>query len=220
MKFKHLLKPHNFLHIFGKTNLIISLFCLIIFLTLSVLVINKNLTQFDENLLKQIHQILPSWFIYIAKAFYFLGEAEVAVFIVLISLGFYSWKKYWSEAQIIAASSVIVLLLVWILKPLFDRARPLERLVENINGRSFPSGHASGNFVLYFLLAYIISVQFPQLKFPVYLTAIMIILLMGLGSVYLRVHWVTDILAGYCVGYILFTISVGFLRVSDTKYLN
>lgn len=218
MKFKHLLQPTNLVKIFGKNNLFISLFSLMFFFTLSVLLLTKNLTKFDENLLIQIHQILPSWFVYIAKAFYFLGEAEVAVFIVLFSLGFFAWKKHWSEAQTIATSSVIVLLLVWVLKPLFDRARPLERLVENINGRSFPSGHASGNILLYLLLAYIISIQFPKLKIPLYLTAIIIIFLMGLGSVYLRVHWVTDILGGYCIGYILFTISLGFLRISSQKY--
>lgn len=218
MKFKQLLKPSTFLNIVGKDNLFISLFCLIIFLIISGLIITQKLTEFDENLLKQIHQILPSWFVYIAKAFYFLGEAEVAVFIVLFCLGFLAWKKYWLEAQIIASSSVIVLLLVWILKPLFDRARPLERLVENINGRSFPSGHASGNILLYLLLAYIISIYFPKYKMPVYLIAISIIFLMGLGSIYLRVHWVTDILGGYCVGYILFILSVVFLRISDQKY--
>ncbi len=43
--------------------------------------------------------------------------------------------------------------------------------------------------------------------------------MMGISSVYLRVHWVTDILGGYCLGYILFTISLIFLKISDQKYI-
>lgn len=219
MKIKSLLKTDILVHRFGKYNILIAFFCLIIFLLISILLLTNQLESFDENLITQLNQILPSWFIYIARVFYFLGEAEVAVFLVLFSLGVLCWKKYWLEAQIVATSSLGVLLLIdKVLKPLFDRDRPIERLVENIHGRSFPSGHASGNLLLYFLLVYLISAHFPKQKVISYLIAIIMLFLMGLGSIYLRVHWVTDILGGFCVGYILFFIAIGFLRVSDQKY--
>jgi undecaprenyl-diphosphatase len=182
-------------------------------------VISGNLQAFDEYLLQELDSVLPSWFIYIAKVFYFLGEAEVAVFIVLFSLGILVWKKCWAEAQVVAVSSLSVLLLIdQVLKPFFDRDRPLERLVENIYGRSYPSGHASGNLLLYFLLAYILSFYFPKFKVYFYLIAIFFLVLMGICSAYLRVHWVSDILAAYCVGYILFVIFAGFLRILAKKY--
>jgi undecaprenyl-diphosphatase len=219
MKNKYLLKTNIFVNKIGKYNMLISLFCLIVFIIISTLLLTNNLEKFDENLITQLHKILPSWFKYIAKIFYFLGEAEVAVFIVLFSLGFLCWKKYWLEAQIVAASSLGVLLLVdKVLKPLFDRERPIDRLVENINGRSFPSGHATGNLLLYFLLVYLLTTHFPKEKFKLYSIAIIMLLLMGLGSVYLRVHWATDILGGFCVGYILFIISIGFLKIANRKY--
>lgn len=203
----------------GKINLIISCACLGIFTWLSWQVVQENLTEWDESFLQVIHQILPSSFIYFAKGFYFIGEAEVAVFLVLLSLGILCWQRLWLEAQMVATSSLTVLLLVdKVLKPLFLRRRPLDRLVENVHGRSFPSGHASGNLLLYFLLIYIISIRFPQHKVKLYAIAIIILLLMGLSSIYLRVHWVTDILAGYCLGYLLFALCLIFLRISDKKY--
>lgn len=220
MKIKHLLKSQNFLDIFGKYNLISAFFCIIIFSIISGQVISGKINELDEFLLGKLNGIFPSWFIYIAKVLYFLGEAEVAVFIVLFSLGILAWKKCWSEAQVVAVSSLTVLLLIdQVLKPLFDRDRPLDRLVDNIYGRSYPSGHASGNLLLYLLLAYILAFYFPKLKVYLYSIPIFLLILMGISSAYLRVHWVSDILAAYCVGYFLFVISQGFLKLLDKKYL-
>lgn len=219
MKLKYIFKSSTFFEVFDKVNLIISFFCLTFLSWLSWQLVQEKLNEFDESFLQLLHDQLPSSFIHVAKLFYFLGEAEVAVFIVLFSLGILCWRLLWLEAQVVAASSLTVLLLIdQVLKPLFARDRPLGRLAENIHGRSFPSGHASGNLLLYFLLIYIISVRFPQQKIRLYVTASIMLLLMGLGSTYLRVHWLTDILAGYCVGYILFTLSVIFLKISDKKY--
>jgi undecaprenyl-diphosphatase len=219
MKIKHLFKPRNFIEIFGKYNLLSAIFCLFFFVIISWQVINGKINAFDESLLQILSNIFPAWFVYIAKVFYFLGEAEVAVFIVLFSLAILVWKKCLPEAQVVAVSSLSVLLLIdKILKPLFDRDRPLERLVENIDGRSYPSGHASGNLLLYFLLAYILSFYFPKFKVYFYVIAVFFLVLMGISSAYLRVHWFSDIVAAYCIGYILFTIAVGFLRILDKKY--
>lgn len=203
-----------------RINLIITTVCIFCFAWFSWQVIQKNLNEFDEFFLEWLHEILPSWFIYIAKPIYFIGEAEVAVFLVLLSLGVLAWKRLWLEAQTVAVSSLSILLLIdKILKPLFHRRRPLERLLDNIHGRSFPSGHASGNLLLYFLLIYIISLRFPQYRNILYAIATIILILMGISSVYLRVHWVTDILAGYCLGYIFFTICIILLKISDKKYI-
>ncbi|MGY6528454.1 MAG: phosphatase PAP2 family protein [Cyanobacterium sp.] len=156
-----------------------------------------------------LQDIFPSWFEYIARFFYFIGEAEVAVFVVLFSLIFLASKNLWIEAQVMAISCLSVLLLIdKVLKPLFAIPRPVEHMVDNVHGYSYPSGHGSGNLLLYLLIAYFISEHFPRLKGVLFVTASILMILMGIGSVYLRVHWMTDFLAAYCVGYILFSISV------------
>ena len=217
-KVNKILQSDFWVNTFGKTNLIISVFSLLFFSWLSYQVLTEKILDFDENFLDKLPQVLPDNFFYIARGFYFIGEAEVAVFVVIFSLIFLAWKRYWLEAQVVAISSLSVLILVdQILKPIFYRRRPLDRLIP-VHGRSFPSGHASGNLLLYFLLIYIISVKFPKLRIPLYALATVIMLLIGLGSMYLRTHWLTDILGGYCLGYILFTISIAVLKISDPKY--
>ncbi|MBL1211610.1 phosphatase PAP2 family protein, partial [Geminocystis sp. GBBB08] len=182
MKIKYLLKPKNFFHYINKINLFFFSLAFCFFIILSNLVVTGKLKTFDDNLLTTIHTTLPSWFIYIAKASYFVGEAEVAVFIVLFSLGFLVWKKYWEEAQVMALSTLSILILIdKILKPFFAIPRPLNRLVENVFGNSFPSGHASGNLLLYFLLAYILSQSFPKFKISFYFIATFLLILIGIS---------------------------------------
>jgi membrane-associated phospholipid phosphatase len=218
MRIKYLLKPKNFFNHLNKINLFFSSLALSFFIILSNLVVTGKLKIFDDYLLTTIHTTLPIWFIYIAKASYFVGEAEVAVFIVLFSLGFLVWKKYWEEAQVMALSTLSILILIdKILKPFFAITRPNNRLVENVFGNSFPSGHASGNLLLYFLLAYFFSESFPKFKVYFFSLAVFLIILMGISSAYLRVHWVTDILASYAVGYIMFIVSITLLKSSKNN---
>jgi undecaprenyl-diphosphatase len=216
MNLNQVLNKKNFLRFWQNYNWISSFLALVIFLAIAFLLKTHHLQKFDEHFLFHLQNIFPKWFFIIARSLYFLGEAEVAVFVVLLSLIILVWKRYWKEAQVLAASSLTVLLLVdKVLKPFFDRARPLVRLVENVYGKSFPSGHATGNLLLYLLLAYFLSTYFPNHKIIFYTIAILLLFLMGISSSYLRVHWITDIYAGYCVGYIMFTISLAILRTFD-----
>lgn len=218
MEVKYLLKPQKFFHHFNKVNLFFSSLALLFFILISIIVSTGKLKSLDEYLLAQLHVILPDWFFYIAKASYFIGEAEVAVFIVLFSLGFLVWKKYWEEAQVLALFSLAILILIdKVFKPFFAVARPLDRAVENVFGYSYPSGHASGNLILYFLLAYFLTQKFPQNKIYYYGIATFSIILMGISSAYLRVHWVSDILASYCLGYIMFSLAVTLLKSSKNN---
>lgn len=218
MKVKYLLKPQKFFYNFNKVNLFFSSLTLLFFILISIIVSTGKLKSLDEYLLVQLHVILPDWFFYIARASYFIGEAEVAVFIVLFSLGFLVWKKYWEEAQVLALFSVAILILIdKIFKPFFAIARPLDRAVENVFGYSYPSGHASGNLILYFSLAYFASQKFPQNKIYYYGIATFLIILMGISSAYLRVHWVSDILASYSLGYIMFSLAVTLLKSSKNN---
>lgn len=220
MKIKHKFKTVSWIDVLGKNNLIVSGFCLLFFLWLARLAFERNpqLNKFDENFLLQLKEFLPPQFIYFAKIFYWFGDAETSACVVLISLAILCWRRYWQEAQVVAIFSLGVLILIdQILKPFIYRLRPLDRLV-HVDGRSFPSGHATGNFLLYFLLVYILSVRFPKYTIYFYAIAIITLIFMGIASMYLRVHWLTDILGGYSVGFILLTFAIGTLKITSKKY--
>ena len=107
------------------------------------------------------------------------------------------------------------------LKQLFDRRRPSGRLLDDISGRSFPSGHAAGGVVFYFYLAHVLSAHYPQYRWQIYLATSLWVGFIGLSSMYCRVHWLSDIIAGYSVGFVWLTLSLFLLkRAEPNTYLN
>lgn len=100
------------------------------------------------------------------------------------------------------------------LKSLVDRARPgpdIAVYVEKLS--SFPSAHAAlilalGGFLLYSLRWFKIG---RTAKIGLSLLLLLLILLVGFSRVYLGVHFLSDVLAGYLIGFIW--VLIGTARV-------
>jgi undecaprenyl-diphosphatase len=106
---------------------------------------------------------------------------------------------------------------MFLLKYLFKRKRPLSPLLKAARGLSFPSGHAIMAVTFYGLLLYILmhSVSASWLKLVITVAIILIILLIGLSRVYLRVHYASDVLAGFIIGFLWLAISLSVLNVVE-----
>ncbi|AXY67330.2 phosphatase PAP2 family protein [Thermosynechococcus sichuanensis E542] len=164
---------------------------------------------------KMIRTVLPREFAPVAKLSYFSGNAPVAGSLVFISLMVLGRYHRWREMKAIAFSTLFILILIdRVLKPFFDVARPDNPLVLHLSGHSFPSGHAAGNLLLYFLWSYFLATKRPTLRGLSYGVAIALMILMGISSVYVGAHWVSDVLAGYCVGYAIYAVTVRYLERS------
>jgi membrane-associated phospholipid phosphatase len=128
---------------------------------------------------------------------YFLIPANVllCMYFLLKKRGRYSIK-----VSAIALSSVSIM---FGLKLLFNRHRPLIPLLAPAKGLSFPSGHAFMSVCFYGLLMIIIwreEKAHPVLKWTLLLLVIALLLCIGFSRIYLRVHYFTDVLAGYSIG--------------------
>lgn len=84
------------------------------------------------------------------------------------------------------------------LKQLFERARPpAESAVLSVNGYAFPSGHTMSSAT--FALALAVIAWPTRWRWPAAALAATFALLMGLSRIYLGVHWLTDVLAGWAL---------------------
>jgi len=122
-------------------------------------------------------------------------------------------KQTWFSIRIvtIALSSLV---LMFLLKHLFQRRRPLSPLLKAARGLSFPSGHAIMAVTFYGLLIYIVqhTIRLDGIKYLV--TALLVLLIASIGytRVYLRVHYASDVAAGFIIGFLWLIISLSVLK--------
>jgi undecaprenyl-diphosphatase len=126
-------------------------------------------------------------------------------------------RGYKTYAIFVFTVSVSGLLLGLVLKELFQRPRPLHKMV-GAGGYSFPSGHSLGGFIFCLLIIFLIwKLKTGRLnKYFLYFTSAVFGILIGLSRVYLHVHYATDILGSFFVAagwfaliYILFIFVYG-----------
>ena len=65
---------------------------------------------------------------------------------------------------------------------------------------SFPSGHALATAALFPLAAHSLARIRPKLARPAWIAAILLVLFVSFGRLYLGVHWPSDVLAGWLLG--------------------
>jgi undecaprenyl-diphosphatase len=99
-------------------------------------------------------------------------------------------------------------LTTFILKNIFYRARPASALYLETDS-SFPSGHATIAIALYgFLLYTVWKFDKHYLKNPFIAFLAALIVLIGTSRLYLGVHYLSDVLVGYVVGFIWLLLSI------------
>ncbi|WP_343638444.1 phosphatase PAP2 family protein [Roseateles sp.] len=97
-----------------------------------------------------------------------------------------------------------------LLKQVFERARPVHPthwLTED--GFSFPSGHSSGTVIAMGMLAYLAVRLLPRRwHVPAWILAAALAFSVGASRVFLRVHFPSDVLAGFASGSAWLTVSI------------
>ena len=103
------------------------------------------------------------------------------------------------------------------LKVFFHRSRPLLGVFQGLN-YSFPSGHSSIAMALYGFLIYLVfNYSDNKYKKFLYLLLGLMIAAIGFSRMYLGVHYLSDVLAGYLVGFMSLVIIVIYLKPRITK---
>lgn len=168
-------------------------------LVLFFLLDKSHLFEFIAKGVVNIHSSFATTF------FKIISEIHDFKFVVVIAAVLFIYsvvKKDIPNVIRIAVAIVILGALVFIMKKLFAVDRPdIMQLVPETSG-SFPSGHASSAVVLYGLLYFtIIKNKFSQHESKYFIFAVVMCLIAGFARIYLGVHWLPDILAGYLIGF-------------------
>ncbi len=127
------------------------------------------------------------------------------------------------EAAVVGLGMGLTVAFVQIAKHSTDRLRPSNAVVDAA-GSSYPSGHAA--YAMAWIVLAVVAVRVvPQLRgrWWVVIAAIVLAALVGLTRIYLRVHWVSDVLGGQGAAAMCFSavgilaLVVAFVRQNDAQ---
>lgn len=200
-------------------------------LSILLVLVSVNLAMFSElaeeavnsDDLKHVDMAVTAWFfnqrhpILNQFIYYFttLGSNYgIAILTTLAGLVLL-WKK---KAYYVLALAVSVLgsgLSSRLTKLYFQRERPLNfSYYDPESVFSFPSGHATSAMALMGILCYFIFLETKTLRARLLtiLAALVYICLMGLSRIYLGMHFLTDIAAGFILGFLWVVLAIGLME--------
>lgn len=134
--------------------------------------------------------------------FTILGDtlSDVLLILVLITLPF-TTKKVGIP---VAGTAIISTVLNRVIKALVKRPRPVEMVLE-AGGYSFPSGHAMNNAAIFIgiMLCLLPLCKTRLQKLSVCGVFIFFTVMIGVSRVYFNVHYISDVVCGWCLGSIV-----------------
>lgn len=168
-------------------------------------VIEGETRRFDERVLLWMNQHTSEWLDVVALEITALGDGAVVSVLVLVSSLLLWLTRNRHLAVILWVAALGGILINTVLKLAFERPRPqlFEWRTEYAGLSSFPSGHATSAMVVYLALAYVITRLEPTraLRRVTFTSFGILVLLIGLSRLYLGVHYPSDVIAGYAVGF-------------------
>ncbi|WP_026902446.1 phosphatase PAP2 family protein [Pedobacter glucosidilyticus] len=207
----------SFLLLFSETAMLFLLLftALIIFLFTAKMIFIDERLELDFYIFKLLSTYVNTTNTAIMLFFTQLGSSVVITTgnVLLTSYFLFLKKRHWFALKV-PAVSLSSLALILSLKSLFNRPRPLSPLLYQELGLSFPSGHALSAVTFYGLIVYIISISSltKQTKFIINSLLVVIIFMVGLSRIYLRVHYTSDVIAGFCAGVLWLWLAIKILN--------
>jgi undecaprenyl-diphosphatase len=182
----------------------VCFFCLALFIfALAVeYIFVRQKDEFDHAVFQFFNNLASNEFYSITRFITFFGTTEC---LLPCFLGFLLYflvtkqKKYAIELGILGATSTGLL---FGLKAVFKRERPQFPVFEHVGAYSFPSGHALLSFVFFSFIIYWLWSRNTKPLPKYFITAFLLLfaLLLGISRIVLRVHYATDVIAGFCIG--------------------
>jgi len=202
----------------GVVGLVSCLLVLWLVAQLSEEILERENFAFNTLFLDWLHQFTNPTLDRLMLAITYLGDPPIVVPLFLTVFLTLWLRRYRQEAQIFLIASLGAFILNNALKLFFRNPRPVLwiRLITETS-YSFPSGHALGSMVLYGMIAFLLARHFPKRAIWFYEIAAVLTGAIGFSRLYLGVHWVTDVVGGWGMGFLWLMICITMLRLKQPK---
>jgi undecaprenyl-diphosphatase len=173
------------------------------FVALALAYDREPLASLDAEVAEWVAAGLPAWLEALARPFSWLGgwigltALGVAVVVVLVR------ERAWLDLGFFVVAVPGSQIVVSLLKDAFERPRPdAGSAVPLPESFAFPSGHAAAGAASLGAMALLAAERLPSARARAWLWSCVVAggLAVGLSRIALGVHFVTDVLAGWCFG--------------------
>jgi undecaprenyl-diphosphatase len=151
----------------------------------------------DRAVLRIADELHAGALVSVAKVVSALGSLAAVLVLVGLTCAFLVTRSELWRAAVLAVALGLTYVLVHVTKAAVDRPRPAGALVAS-DGSSFPSGHAA-YAIAWIAVAVVLSHVLPTLasRFAFVVVALVLAAAVGVTRLYLRVHYLSDVLAGW-----------------------
>jgi membrane protein DedA with SNARE-associated domain/membrane-associated phospholipid phosphatase len=176
------------------------------FAGLAAAVDNGTALGFDPEAFTAGADLRTGWLTSLAEVVSALGALPVAGAVAVFGVGFLAMRRDPAGATAVAAGAVLTYAAVHVVKSTENRPRPPSPLVEAA-GSAFPSAHAAYSLA-YVAVAVAIARALPNWAGRTVLVTAAVVLaaVIGLSRVYLRAHYLSDVLAGWGLAAAIFAL--------------
>jgi membrane-associated phospholipid phosphatase len=159
-------------------------------------------TGLDNRIADELHEHATRPLTEFFEAVTTLGNGIVLAGVAAIAAYLLARRRYYAEAVLMVLAYVGAEVLSYSLKLAFRRDRPFfTDPLATVSTYSFPSGHATVSVAVYGALSLVLL---RRLTGPARLgclaAAVLLVSLIGFSRLYLGVHFLSDVLAGFSVG--------------------
>lgn len=154
------------------------------------------------------------WVVDVAKVVTWLGSFAFVAAVVLVSAVWLTWRRRIMEAGVLLCGMVLTYAAVNITKAATDMPRPPDPLV-SVDGSSFPSAHAAYSVALVAVAVALTRTAGATRSALIVVIAIALAAVIGATRIYLRVHYLSDVLAGYGLAVTIFAVCTIVALVVD-----
>ena len=188
----------------SKSKIIKLSILLILFIINTILVITNKIQVIDDFIYNAVislrNPFFDTFFITITK----FGNPK-SIIIMLIILVILLPKK--EKIQLLIGTTLNVGM-NHIIKYTIRRPRPMHLRLVKQGGYSYPSGHTMISIAIYGFLIYLVNKKINNNYLKCFLTTflVMIIISIGISRIYVGVHYPSDIIGGYLLAIILYSL--------------
>ena len=158
-------------------------------------------TPGDTTAIEIAEKLRTAWLTGFAKVFTHLGSTALTGALAFVAAVLLVARRRWAEFWVLVGGVVLIFVGVHAIKDMVDRPRPGGGLI-GVSGSSFPSAHAAYSTFYVWLAVTIVMRLRPGMARGalVVVAGIALTALVGLSRVYLNVHYLSDVSAGWALG--------------------